>query len=460
MPSKKMRRGKFKRGTLGKDLIKRIIVFLGLILVAVTLFPGCWDLQETDQLALVGSIALDKHSRHKVLVSMEILNPGALARGLEQGTGIDNVVGWVVREEATTVSNAIMNAQRRVPQDIFLGQVNTIILGQNYAREGGVARHLEYFAARSEVRRSVTLATCDSANNLLQRPFMEELPSLTLGGLMDKAVASGKTVRVTINEFLMKLAEPGIEPITMHAAGRETKDIKILPQGKDVRQENPAQPPRLPLESEINVPAMFPPDSPVLDPLREAGTGEPIEDLTPALGIGVFKGDRLVGFLDGNDARGYLWAVGRMPRGGFLEIPDPFNDREGSALGLKVVRLRSAIKPVITDDSLSMAVEVRVELELLEAPINIYTGQREVIKEIEGRVNRFIQEEIRANLRRVQEEFESDIYGFGQALYRKAPQLWWELSPGWNDESFPRLDVEISVESRVRSSGAIVRQRR
>lgn len=436
---------------------KKFFYLLMVMVVTITLFSGCWDRQETDELSLVGSIALDKLSEDKVLVSLEILNPGALARGLELA-GTQNVVGWVMREEASTVPNAILNIQRRVPHKIFVGQVNTIILGQNFAREGGIIRHLEYFATRTEIRRSIFLATCDSANNLLQRPFMEELPSLTLEGLARQAAASGKSVDTTLNEFLLKLSEPGIEPITMHVAGRKTKDVKLKPQGEEIRQESPAETPEQPLDSEINIPGMLPPDHPSLNPLREAGTGETMEALTPSLGIAAFKGDRLMGFLDGNDARGYLWVVGRMPRGGFIEIPDPFND--SGVLGIKIIRVVSSMKPVVKDEKVSMKVEVQLDLELLHLPTNIDTAETEAIDIIKGEVNSFVKNEIGTTLRIVQKEYQSDIYGFGQALYWRNPRLWQQLSEDWNEEVFPEMEVDVSVRSRVRSSGAIIRRSR
>lgn len=436
---------------------KKLLCCIAFAVFSITLFSGCWDRMETDELAMIGSIALDKFSEDKVLVSMEIVNPAALARGLGQETGMEGVVGWVIREEASTVPNAILNAQRRVPLNIFIGQANTIILGQNFAREGEIAAHLEYFSRRAEVRRSIFLATCDSANNLLQRPFMEELPSLTLEGLAEKSMTSGKSVAVTLNEFLMKLSEPGIEPITMHVAGRETKDIKIRQQGDILHQEHPADPPRMPLESEINIPGLLPPDHKALDPLRESGTGEAIENLTVNLGIAVFKGDRLVGFLDGNHARGYLWVVGRMPRGGFLEIENPFDD--SGILGIKVVRVNSSMKPVIQGDELSMSVEVAVDLELLALPIGIRSARKEEITKIEQAVNSFIEREIRATLRIVQREFQSDIYGFGQMLYHRNPHLWQELSKEWNDDIFPDLDIAVNVQSRARSSSTIIKRK-
>ena len=436
---------------------KKLLCCIAFAVFSITLFSGCWDRKETDQLAMIGSIALDKLSEDKVLVSMEIVNAAALSRGLGVETGMEGVVGWVIREEASTVPNAILNAQRRVPLNIFIGQANTIILGQNFAREGEIATHLEYFSRRAEVRRSIFLATCDSANNLLQRPFMEELPSLTLEGLAENSMVSGKSVTVTLNEFLMKLSEPGIEPITMHVAGRETKDVKIKQQGETFQQERPVDSPRLPLESDVNVPGLLPPDHPALDPLREGGTGEPIENLTVNLGIAAFKGDRLVGFLDGNHARGYLWVVGRMPRGGFLEIENPFDD--SGILGLKVVRVNSTMKPAIKGDELSMSVDVTVDLELLALPIGIRSARKEEITKIEQAVNSFIEREIRATLRIVQREFQSDIYGFGQVLYRRNPYLWQELSEEWNEEIFPDLHIAVNVQSRARSSGTVMKRK-
>ncbi len=52
------------------------------------------------------------------------------------------------------------------------------------------------------------------------------------------------------------------------------------------------------------------------------------------------------------------------------------------------------------------------------------------------------------------QELNSDVFGFGNLIYRKLPQEWKRLEGRW-DEIFPTLPVEIEVNATVRRAGMI-----
>ncbi len=419
----------------------------------LTTLPGCWDMRPTDRIAIVGSIALDEGSDGKVLVSVEIVNAHSLALGTGQASGQIPVVAWVFREEAITVFNALRNIEMRTSRRLFEGQANTIVFGQNLAAKG-IGPYLDMFARQSQFRRTIDLNVCDTGAGLLQRPLIEDLPSRTLTGLTETAVFSGKTTQVTLNEFLKKLSSPGIEPITSHTAGRETEDLYVKRQGEVVRQENPSVDRQHPLESEERIAGRLPPESPVLDPLKEAGTGEAIGAITIIPGIAVFRGDVLRGFLDGEHARGYLWAVGRV-KGGLLEILRPVEGLD--VLNLAAIRVKSSVTPIIRGPrDISVRIEVSPLLEIAEMSQNISLSST-TVRRMERAANRAIKEEILTSLGIVQDEFQSDVYGFGQAVYRKDPKTWRLLEHDWNEGIFPYLDVKVTVNSKIRSSALVLK---
>ncbi len=432
----------------------RVIRWIFLVAGLLSL-TGCWDRRETPELAIVGSIGLDAGDEGRVLVSLEVIHADALARGPGPVSVPSKVVAWVFREEGRTVLNAIRNVETRTSRRMFVGQVNTVIFGQNLARQG-IRRYLDVFERQSQFRRSLILNVCDTGAGLLQRPLIEDIPSRTLSGQANTALYAGKTVVVTLNEFLRTLAEPGIEPVTSHTAGRQTRDAMVKRLGESVRQKNPSVMRPQPFTADEMPEGELPPDSPVLDPLREAGTGEEMEGITVVPGIAVFRGDRLVGFLDGAEARGYLWAAGRI-RGAILEIPSPLPGIE--VLALEVIRVQSSIEPQISGQKIRIKVTIGALLEISEVPVGFVMSQ-DTVGRIEEAANEFIRREVYRTLRRVQREYKSDIYGFGQAVYRKDPRLWRRLEDDWNRHIFPHLEVQVQVRSNIRSSALLLRDPR
>ena len=433
---------------------KRMSILTVTLLLSVTLLTGCWNRRETADMAIVSAIAMDQLEEGKVLVSLEVLNPMTLAVGVGAGPQDGQPVAWIMTEESTTISNAIGNMARRSPRRIFVGQVSTIVFGQNLAR-AGIGPYLDYFARQGNFRRTVLINVCDSAAGLLQRPFMKPVPSLALEGLSVTAASSGRSTPIDLNEFLLKMAEPGIEPIAMHTASRETEDLIIKPLGAEVEQDRPSVTREQPLDSDENIPGTLPPDSPVLDPLRQGGTSEPMPGMTILLGISVFRGDQLRGFLDGLDARGYLWAVGRLHEGP-VELSKPLED-EG-AIVFQIIRVDSSIKPHVEGEQITMKIGIKADFQVEEVTAHdVFLGDPETIRELAENLGRMIAEEIRHSLDIVQKAFQSDIYGFGQALYRKAPKLWQQMEEDWNEGIFPDLPVEIDVTVRIREPGLILR---
>ncbi len=428
----------------------RRIGFVALIILLALISSGCWDTVEIEQVALVGSMGVDKGQGDKVVVSLEVINPGALATGIQGATAQSPVVSIVTRDEATTIANAINNAQRRTPRRISTGLIGTVVFGQSLAREG-IGQYIDYLIRDARVRSSALLVTCDSGAGLLQRPFMYPLPSRTLAGLSQSAPASGMTITVTLGEFTAKLAEPGIEPTTMHTVGRKTKDVQVKRQGEEVKHTDPSVMLEEPIDVDLTLDGELPDDSPVLNPYKETSSGEFVPGITIDIGIAAYRGDKLVGLLDSAEARGYLWTTGELEQS-TVEIEDPRGS--GKKIALRVIRSSASTKPVMDQEVIRMDVELHVDLETTEGPLDIDVSDQTLVRALEKSLDALVLHEAQATLNRVQKELKSDIYGFGNKVYRANPRLWEKLESRWNEELFPNLEVRFDVKTRVRAPGA------
>lgn len=64
-----------------------------------------------------------------------------------------------------------------------------------------------------------------------------------------------------------------------------------------------------------------------------------------------------------------------------------------------------------------------------------------------------IKEDIENTIRKVQEEYKSDIFGFGEAIHRSNPEMWNLLKKDWDDREFPDLKVHTEVDVKIRRLG-------
>ena len=59
------------------------------------------------------------------------------------------------------------------------------------------------------------------------------------------------------------------------------------------------------------------------------------------------------------------------------------------------------------------------------------------------------------SIKKVQEDYQSDIFGFGEVIHRANPKAWKQLESNW-DQEFSTLEVSVKVDAKIRRVGTII----
>ena len=174
-------------------------------------------------------------------------------------------------------------------------------------------------------------------------------------------------------------------------------------------------------------------------------------------GAAVFKGDRLVGWLNQPETRGLLWIKDQV-NSTIIVIKQP--GHEDDFIGLELMQARGGFSPEVDEGGrLSYTVEVEAQAVLGDAQRFIDPfAWPEVWEVMERRMATVIENEIMATVAKAQ-ELNSDIFGFGAALKRTDTALWQQEKDRW-DETFPYLDVQVEVKADILRSGLTIRSHR
>lgn len=73
-----------------------------------------------------------------------------------------------------------------------------------------------------------------------------------------------------------------------------------------------------------------------------------------------------------------------------------------------------------------------------------------VMREVSREIKKSVEDTIRLN----QQEYQADIFGFGQRLYQKFPQVWKAIEKDW-DDIYPTVEVSVKVSAMIRRTGMI-----
>jgi spore germination protein KC len=170
-------------------------------------------------------------------------------------------------------------------------------------------------------------------------------------------------------------------------------------------------------------------------------------------GIAVFKGDKLVGWMDEVETRGLLWLRNEIKTGVItIKIPE---EKGGGNISMEIVRGETSIVPILKQRELKLDVDVVTELSVIENDSKLNLMETKVTEEIQTYAEEEVSKRIEMIVEKAQKEYRSDIFGFGQSVYKKYPKEWnTHYKENWENE-FAQTKVKIHSKAFVRRIGLI-----
>ena len=89
--------------------------------------------------------------------------------------------------------------------------------------------------------------------------------------------------------------------------------------------------------------------------------------------------------------------------------------------------------------------ELSGEGELGENNTNLDLDKLKNIQYLEREMERQAKEQIQETITKVQKKYKVDIFGFGEALYKKKPKQWKSLKKEW-DRHFAEANITVKVD--------------
>lgn len=397
--------------------LPRTALVLALVLLVTLPSTGCWDKKEIENLAFLTAWGIDRQENGEIRASAVIVKPFAVAGPMRGGAATPERSFWLTGSSGRTVLEAMCNFATFSPRFLFCAHSRFLVFGEESAR-AGVGEILDFFERNREPRLTAHLLVVKgmTAADFLKSEYeLVPLPPEGGRGMIQNATNRlGTVVDVNINDFLIMLEEEGIEPV----AGC----LEVIPKRP------------VPLEGELK--------------------REEIIQSPAVCGAAAFKGDRLAGWLSPAETRGLQWIRGKV-KSTPLIVENPAD--APFLLGIEVIRARSTIIPSLAEGKPRLQIKIKLEGNIDDAQ-GYFDPEKDptMIKKIESCMAEVIEKEVKAVLYRCQQELNTDIFGFGAALNRSFPQEWKRLKNRWETE-FPRLEISLDIEARVRFSGLIIK---
>lgn len=381
---------------------------LFIILFTTIYMTGCWNSREINTLAISVCIGIDK-DENGYKITQQIINPKAIA---SKRTANESPV-VVYTESGPDLFELMRRTTTESPRKIYNSHLRMIVIGEELARDG-IKNTLDFFARDHEFRTDFYFV-----------------------------VAKDTTAYEVLNTLTALDSIPGIEMFsslkTSEKTWAPTKSIRILELVNSIIADG-----KNPVLTGIQI-TSGPNNSNNTDALRTTSGAKKLKYTN----LGAFKQDKLVGWLDQNDSKGYNYITGNIKNTvGYVYI-------DGKAkITMEVVSSKTSTKTTVENGKpvINIKIDVIQTIAAVEGAFDVTKEENlnEINKSNEEKIKMLCEKAIY----KAQNDYKTDIFGFGEVIHRQNPKLWKEIKGNWDDE-FRDLKVNITVNARAKRLGQI-----
>lgn len=337
-----------------------------IILILIVLFTsGCSDYRELSDMAMISNIAIDKEDdKYKVIV--QVLDSSNSSSSSGESSVSPSVT--VYESVGKTLHEAFRNVTLESPKQLYIGHVDTVLVGENAAYEG-ISEFIDFILRDPEMEKDFNLIISSEpvsdAMNVL--PPLVSIPSENISSSIEIASdIQGMVTNVSFDEFVSNILIKGIDPVlpTLYIKKQETDNEEINPEKRLVLSKK----------------------------------------------LGIFKDDKLVSYLNDDASLGY----NLLNNEGTSSIISFKCDKDAYA-SIELLGAKSGF----AYDKKKNIIKIKMDLTgtLSELNCNMDISKDEKIKELENMLEKRIKEIIDEMIKSLKEN-NSDFIGIGKYLYQ------------------------------------------
>ncbi|MFD2925641.1 Ger(x)C family spore germination protein [Halobacillus naozhouensis] len=384
---------------------KLFLLFPGLILLA-----GCWDQQETGEIALVMGMGIDKTEENLYRVSYQIVNPGQVAGG-KTGQGQGTAV-TTYSETGGTIFETVRKISKKVPRMLSFSHTVVLIVGEDLAKEEGLARILDFSERYYDFRSTalVLVARAGQARPILSiLSPLERIPAMKIQETVQKTEQVwGETPQRNINDV--------VQTLSSKSKGLALAGISLVGNMKEGQ--------------------------------TSANNQQAIPNtLVKINGLALFKDGKLNSWLDEEEARGVAWVQNKIKK---TVLTSKCKENKGD-MAVEVMRTSTHVKPKVEQGKPEITITIRGEGHLEEITCPADLTNPKVIFKLNNTFESNIKQEVIAAVE-VAQKHKNDVFGFGEAINRANPKEWKQMKKQWEDK-FANMDVQVNVDFFIRGTG-------
>ncbi len=366
------------------------------MMILSLLLTGCWDYRGLNKVTVVTGIGVDQENAGgEYQLSFETVDLSMPVKESGPQTKI-------IETKGTTIFDAVRNAEKRVANALYFSEAQVLVIGDETVRNNDIDDLLGWFFRDAECRETMAVVISQGA---------KAFDIISTEGI-DQAIVSSE---------IRKIVETDPK-VTASTAYHEMYQIYDILQEKGVDLVLPA----------IRI---------------VQNDGVRVSELN---GIAVFKGKKLAGFLTPDESNAYLYATDGI-KGGLL-IFSLNGEKDDTTIEVTSSKTKTSFR--VEDGKIKVKIKIETHGFLDEHAGEKQSFGKKEIAQMEETAAAEMEHNVNNVIKKIQSEYDSDIFGFGSIIHKKDHKLWKQLEDDW-PALFKDLEVEISSKVHLENTSTM-----
>lgn len=438
-----------------------IITMKKLLMIIIIILPlfGCYDEREPNNIAYITAVGIDKAEDAKnYYFTIQFAKPTQISGGASEEGGKGGDIVENVSVEAPTLYAAISTINHIVSKTMSMAHIKLVVFSDEVAREG-VGNIMQTMIRSEEIRPHVYLAVArNSSSEYLNeiKPVVEINPAKYYQLVFENNSFSGIPKNPSENFYFYETLpeRDSVMPVVSIINAGQQNNAQQNGEQQDGGMQQQNEEGGGSQEAEIN-------EDQKNAPVNEEGyeykvknylageVGIEEKNKAEAMGMAIFSGDRLVGYMGSIESGLYNMLSGNYTKG-YLTFN---SDKTDTPITIKAEMEK---KPRIKYDKENNSAEIkfRLECDFVSLASDYLTEKH--IEEFENNAEKLINEAAEHFLQRTSSEFGTDIVGIGSVA-----KMQFLTSRDFNDfkweDKYKDLKFSVKSDIKIRRTGLTIR---
>jgi germination protein, Ger(x)C family len=345
------------------------------------------------------------------MLTVQIINPKVIA----SKKAVNEAPVILYSDTGTDIFEIMRKLTTECPRKVYFSHMRMVVFGEEVARDG-IQNIIDFLSRDHEFRTDFyfVVAKDTMAKDVLSKlTRLEAIPGIEMYNSLKASERNWAPTRsIRIIELINAIIADGKNPVITGIEVTEGAE-----------------------------------NSDSVDALKQSGG---IKNLKYA-NLGAFKKDRLVGWLNEDESKGYNYIMGNIKSAvGYVYVDD---DKK---ITVEIFGEKADVKVFLENGKPAVKVKIKITQSIATVAGDFDVTKEENINKLNEECSKKAISVCQKALEKAQKEYETDIFGFGETIHRQYPELWANLKDNW-DEEYTKLPVSFSVNVETKRLGQITK---